>query len=66
MLGLHPADLPRLMRDGIVTGQHEVRTGDHGGRFRVTFRYGERSLRLTCTEDGQVVSRVRITAAARQ
>lgn len=61
LLGLEPADLPRLMREGIVTGRHEVGQDEDAGRFRLTLRYGTRSVRLTCTDDGNVLSRVRIS-----
>ena len=63
LLGVRPADLPRLMRDGIVTARHEAGAGEDAGRFRLSFRYGDRMVRLTCTDDGTVVSRVRVLAS---
>lgn len=62
LLGLEPARVPGLLRQGVVTARHERGEGEHEGRFRLIFRYGDRQVRLTCTADGEVVSTVRITA----
>lgn len=61
LLGIEAADLPRLMRDGVVTARHELGIGEDAGRFRLSFRYGERLVRLTCTDDGTVVSHIRVS-----
>lgn len=61
LLGLDPVDLRRLMREGSVTAWHEAGTGDDAGRFRLSFRYGGRLLRLTCASDGSVLTRVLVT-----
>ncbi|HET7409619.1 MAG TPA: DUF6522 family protein [Paracoccaceae bacterium] len=64
LLGVPPADLPRLMREGIVTARHEAGVDEDAGRFRLSFRYGDRLVRLTCTDDGTVVSRIRVSGTA--
>lgn len=61
LLGIAPADLPRLMREGIVTAQHEMGVDEDAGRFRLSFRYGDRLVRLTCADDGTVLSRIRVS-----
>lgn len=61
LLGVEPAELPRLMREGIVSARHEVGVDEDAGRFRLVFRYQDLQVRLTCTADGAVVSRVRIS-----
>lgn len=65
LLGVAPAELPRLMRDGIVASAHEVGVGEDAGRFRLRFRYGGRMVRLTCSDDGAVLSMVRTDAGER-
>lgn len=62
LLGVAPADLPRLMREGVVTARHEVGVGEDAGRFRMVFRYRDCMVRLTCAGDGEVVSRVRTSS----
>ena len=62
LLGLDPAELRRLMREGSVTAQHEVGTDQDAGRFRLSFRYGDRLLRLTCASDGTLLTRVIVTS----
>ena len=59
LLGVAPAELARLMREGTVTARHELGVGEDAGRFRLSFRYGGRTVRLTCTTDGTLVSWVR-------
>jgi hypothetical protein len=62
LLGIEPAELPRLMREGIVTARHELGMDEDHGRFRLSFRYRDTTVRLTCTSDGTVISRVRVSA----
>ena len=62
LLGVAPAELPRLLRDGIVAARHEEGVGEDAGRFRLIFRYRDRIVRLTCNDDGTLVSWVRRTA----
>lgn len=61
MLGVAPADLPQLMRDGVVTARHEQGFDEDAGRFRLSFRYRDRLVRLTCTDDGTVVSKIKLS-----
>lgn len=63
LLGVEPAELPRLMREGVVTARHELGIDEDAGRFRLSFRYRGRLVRLTCADDGTVVSSVRVSAA---
>ena len=65
LLGLDPAALPRLMREGRVSCLHERGEGEDAGRFRMTFRHGEVRLRLTCAADGTVLKRLRAAAPDR-
>ena len=57
-LGVAPAEVPRLLREGRITALHERGEGEDAGRFRLTFRYGARRLRLTCDAEGRVISRI--------
>jgi hypothetical protein len=63
LLGVEPAELPRLMREGAVTARHEVGMDEDAGRFRLNFHYGDRLVRVTCSDDGTVLKWVRITGA---
>lgn len=62
LLGIEPSELPRMMRDGIVTARHEIGMDADAGRFRLSFRYGATTVRLTCAEDGTVISSTRVSA----
>ena len=64
LLGVEPAELPRLMREGEVAAAHEIGVGEDAGRFRLRFRYGSRMVRLTCTDDGAVISTIRTDAGS--
>ena len=66
LLGLPAAEIPRLMRDGVLTAWHERGIDEDAGRFRLGFRYGARQVRLTCTGDGTIVSTVSISATERE
>lgn len=59
LLGLEPAEVPEKMRSGEITSMHEAGSGEDAGRFRVTFWHNGQRLRLTCAEDGTVLSRVK-------
>lgn len=45
------------MRAGEMTSQCETGVDADAGRFRLTFRYGSRALRLTVNEAGAVLSK---------
>ncbi|MHA3976851.1 DUF6522 family protein [Halovulum sp. GXIMD14794] len=59
LLGLEPSEVPEKMRSGEITSMHETGSGEDAGRFRVTFWHDGQRLRLTCAEDGTVISRVK-------
>lgn len=65
LLGLVPADVPRLMREGRITGLVEQGEGADEGRTRVTFRYGAIRLRFTLDASGALLSQSRVDGAAR-
>jgi hypothetical protein len=60
LLGIEPAQVPGLMRDGRITRRFERGEGEDLGRFRLTFRHEAVTLRLVLTADGTVVQRSRI------
>lgn len=47
------------MRAGEITSLCETGVDDDAGRFRLTFRHGARSFRLTVDGAGRVISRAR-------
>lgn len=56
LLGLAPAEVPEKMRNGEITSRFESGIDDDAGRFRLTFYYDEKRIRLTCDADGTVLS----------
>lgn len=63
LLGLEPREVPRLMREGALRCLHERGEGEDAGRFRVTIWHAGTRLRLTCAEDGTVLTRLRASTA---
>lgn len=63
LLGVEPARVPALMREGQITRRFERGEGEDLGRFRVTFLYGGVTLRLTISADGTVIRQSRIRGA---
>ncbi len=59
LIGCAPADVPELMRSGKITSVFETGAGEDAGRFRVSFRYKTTRVRLTCQDDGTVLSKIR-------
>jgi hypothetical protein len=59
LLRLDPALVQGLMASGAITSQFEKGVGADEGRFRLTFWHGKLRVRLTCAEDGTVLSRIR-------
>lgn len=55
---LHPVVVQNLMRAGEITSRCERGVGRDGGRWRLTFWYALRGLRLTVDENGAILSRV--------
>ena len=43
-----------LMRSGRMVGRVEKGADQDQGRYRLTFRYGGRRLRLTCDDEGHI------------
>ncbi|MFD1882871.1 DUF6522 family protein [Paracoccus pacificus] len=64
LLDLHPAEFQKQMQAGRIATMTEQGEGADSGRFRVTFRSDNWRLRLTCAEDGTVLSQVRTPAPA--
>lgn len=57
------ADVPALMRDGLITSRHEEGQGQDSGRSRITFFYGRRALRLTIDDNGKILSQASFDVA---
>lgn len=64
-LGLHPAEVPALMRAGRITGQCEKGEGSDAGRWRLTFRLEAQVLRLTVDDAGRLIRQSRFDAPRR-
>ncbi len=62
LLGLPPAEVPRLMREGQITTLSETGEGEDSGRFRVTFRHGAVRVRFTVDAEGRVLTQSRTDA----
>lgn len=60
LLGLEPAMVPQKLRDGEITSRFETGVDEDKGRFRLTFYHAGKRIRLTCLEDGTVLSTTRI------
>ena len=65
LLGLDPADVQGKMREGEITSKYEVGAGADAGRYRLTFYYAGKRVRLTCDETGEVISKIRTDVAQR-
>ena len=52
-----PADVPAKLRDGEITSRCETGVDDDTGRWRLTFYFGGRALRLVVDEAGAILSR---------
>lgn len=55
---LDPTEIQDLMRAGKITSRCECGVGKDAGRWRLTFWYAQRVLRLTVDENGAILSRV--------
>lgn len=56
-LGLAPAAVPALMREGKITSRCERGNGPDAGRHRLTFFHQNRRLRLVIDATGQILQR---------
>ncbi|MCX7566158.1 DUF6522 family protein [Sulfitobacter sp. F26169L] len=59
LLGIEPAAVPQKMRSGQITSLFETGIDEDAGRYRLTFFYDNRRIRLTCAADGTVLSTIR-------
>ena len=59
LLGLPAASVPGKMRSGEITSRFETGMDEDAGRFRMTFYHNDKRIRLTCSEDGIVLSTIR-------
>ena len=55
---LDPVVIQDLMRAGKITSRCERGVGKDAGRWRLTFWYAQRALRLTVNENGAILSQV--------
>ena len=55
---LDPTEIQNLMRTGKITSRCERGVGKDAGRWRLTFWYAQRVLRLTVDENGAILSQV--------
>ena len=55
---LNPVEIQNLMRAEKITSRCERGVGNDAGRWRLTFWYAQRVLRLTVDENGVILSRV--------
>ena len=64
LLELDVPDFQDLMRSGSIKSTIEQGEGDDAGKFRLTFQSPRWRVRLTCKDDGEVMTltRVRVTA----
>ena len=61
LLNLPPAEVPALMAAGEITRRFEEGRESDTGRFRVTFLYRNKRLRLTVNATGEVLAQSLIT-----
>lgn len=66
LLGVAPADVQEKMHSGEITSQFETGEGEDAGRFRLTFFYDAKRVRLTCDAEGTVLSTSRTPAPRRE
>ena len=60
LLGIPAAQVPKEMRSGAITSRFETGTGEDAGRFRLSFFYNGKRLRLICDPAGTVLSTTRV------
>ncbi len=64
LLGVEPARVPALMREGAITRRFERGEAEDTGRFRLTFLHDRVTVRLIVAADGMVISQARILGTA--
>lgn len=58
-------DIKELMRNGAIASRCEAGVGEDAGRWRLTFRHGERVCRFVVDEAGAVLKRTTFPVKAR-
>ena len=56
--GLSEEKILALMRDGAITSRCEAGTDKDAGRWRLTFRFGNRACRIVIDQTGNVLRKV--------
>jgi len=64
LLDLAPREVRDKMRSGDIPSRFEIGEGADAGRFRLTFFNAGRRVRLTCSDDGTVLTRIRTSNGA--
>jgi hypothetical protein len=59
LLEIGPSEVRRLLQAGAITSRVERGEGADAGRFRLTWTWGARRVRLIVAEDGRVLQRSR-------
>ncbi|WP_298837787.1 DUF6522 family protein [uncultured Roseobacter sp.] len=62
LLDLPADEIQALMRSGEITSRFETGEAEDAGKVRLTFFHQGRRVRLTCSNDGTVLSTSRVTA----
>lgn len=62
---LPPADIPRLMREGLITSRLEQGQDADAGTHRLTFYHHAQALRLIIDAEGWIVKRSRFPVTRR-
>ncbi|WP_299153647.1 DUF6522 family protein [uncultured Tateyamaria sp.] len=60
LLDMPPDRVQAEMRNGALTSRLETGIDEDAGKMRLTFLYKDKRVRLTCSEDGEVLSTVRV------
>lgn len=66
LLDLTPGVVQEHMRAGRITSLYERGEGADAGRFRLTFYYDGKRVRLTCAKDGTVLTTLRADVGVRR
>ncbi|MTH61710.1 DUF6522 family protein [Paracoccus litorisediminis] len=64
-LGVEPASVPEMMRNGQITSRCETGKDKDAGTYRLTFYHARNALRLIVNEKGEVLKRSRFATPGR-